>query len=134
MTGNQHQGGATSSYTCPRCRRTSHHPIDAREQYCSACHAYIDQLMAFQVYVDDTLVLEDWVIVPDGQPDAEAHAAITNQANADGKPWRIEVHDPEAQRAYVMGSSTQGIADPHPINLAEGGRWAEEASTWLGYR
>jgi ribosomal protein L37E len=25
-------------FTCPRCGRTSHHPTDAREGYCGACH------------------------------------------------------------------------------------------------
>jgi hypothetical protein len=26
------------SITCPRCGRTSHHPVDVREGYCGACH------------------------------------------------------------------------------------------------
>lgn len=26
--------------TCPRCRRTSHHPDDKRYGYCANCHAY----------------------------------------------------------------------------------------------
>lgn len=27
-------------FTCPRCRRTSHHPEDLRQGYCGACHAF----------------------------------------------------------------------------------------------
>ncbi|MEH0547307.1 hypothetical protein QA802_30740 [Streptomyces sp. B21-105] len=27
-------------FTCPRCRKTSHHPDDKRYGYCAACHAY----------------------------------------------------------------------------------------------
>lgn len=27
-------------FTCPRCRKTSHHPEDKRYGYCGACHAY----------------------------------------------------------------------------------------------
>lgn len=27
-------------FTCPRCRRTSHHPDDKRHGYCANCHAY----------------------------------------------------------------------------------------------
>lgn len=27
-------------FTCPRCRRTSHHPDDKRYGYCANCHAY----------------------------------------------------------------------------------------------
>ena len=26
------------AFTCPRCGRTSAHPMDAREGYCGACH------------------------------------------------------------------------------------------------
>jgi hypothetical protein len=26
--------------TCPQCGRTSHHPDDVRERYCSNCHQY----------------------------------------------------------------------------------------------
>lgn len=26
------------SFTCPRCGRTSHHPMDVTEGYCGACH------------------------------------------------------------------------------------------------
>jgi hypothetical protein len=26
------------SFTCPRCQRTSTHPVDVRERYCGACH------------------------------------------------------------------------------------------------
>lgn len=27
-------------FTCPRCRRTSHHPDDKRHGYCAHCHDY----------------------------------------------------------------------------------------------
>lgn len=29
---------AGTAVTCPRCRRTSHHPRDVHEGYCGACH------------------------------------------------------------------------------------------------
>jgi hypothetical protein len=28
----------SAAFTCPRCGRTSHHPIDAQEGYCGYCH------------------------------------------------------------------------------------------------
>ncbi|WP_060879971.1 hypothetical protein [Streptomyces scabiei] len=31
---------ARPSFTCPRCTRTSHHPLDRRYGYCSACNDY----------------------------------------------------------------------------------------------
>jgi hypothetical protein len=31
---------APSSFTCPRCGRTSHHPMDALNRYCGACHVF----------------------------------------------------------------------------------------------
>jgi hypothetical protein len=30
------------SFTCPRCGRMSYNPHDIVEQYCGACHAFID--------------------------------------------------------------------------------------------
>ncbi len=30
-------------YTCPRCNRTSYHPKDLQERYCSACQAFEDE-------------------------------------------------------------------------------------------
>ena len=32
------------SIKCPRCGHTSHHPDDVRERYCSACHAWHENL------------------------------------------------------------------------------------------
>ena len=32
-----------SSFTCPRCNRTSHHPSDVAHQYCGACHRYFHE-------------------------------------------------------------------------------------------
>jgi hypothetical protein len=31
---------AAPCFTCPRCSRTSHHPIDAAAGYCAKCHAF----------------------------------------------------------------------------------------------
>jgi hypothetical protein len=28
------------SFTCPRCKMTSHNPNDIREGYCGSCHAW----------------------------------------------------------------------------------------------
>lgn len=27
-----------ASYTCPRCRLVSYHPVDVEQGYCAACH------------------------------------------------------------------------------------------------
>jgi hypothetical protein len=35
---------ARASITCPQCERTSHHPVDVREQYCGACHQWHDEM------------------------------------------------------------------------------------------
>jgi hypothetical protein len=32
----------TEPYVCPRCGRTSHHPEDAAQRYCGACHRFED--------------------------------------------------------------------------------------------
>ena len=32
--------GEPSSFTCPRCGRTSWNPNDVREGYCGACHSW----------------------------------------------------------------------------------------------
>lgn len=31
---------APASLTCPRCARTTHHPVDVRYGYCSPCKDY----------------------------------------------------------------------------------------------
>lgn len=31
------------SFTCPKCERTSHHPMDVHEQYCGACHEWFNE-------------------------------------------------------------------------------------------
>jgi hypothetical protein len=36
----EHHLGTTLPFTCPRCTRTSHHPLDRRYGYCGACHDY----------------------------------------------------------------------------------------------
>lgn len=28
------------SFTCPACRRVSHHPKDVEHRFCSACHVF----------------------------------------------------------------------------------------------
>lgn len=33
---------APPSFTCPRCGRTSYHPVDVSEGYCGACHDWTD--------------------------------------------------------------------------------------------
>jgi ribosomal protein L37E len=37
---------ATPSITCPRCGRTSYHPVDVQERYCGACRAWHADLRA----------------------------------------------------------------------------------------
>lgn len=40
---NEHQakpGHAASTFTCPRCGKTSHNPNDVRESYCGSCHQF----------------------------------------------------------------------------------------------
>ena len=32
------------SFTCPRCGRTSYHPMDVQQGYCSFCHDWTDAL------------------------------------------------------------------------------------------
>ena len=34
------QNIAAGTFTCPECRKTSHHPEDLRHGYCGACHAH----------------------------------------------------------------------------------------------
>jgi hypothetical protein len=31
------------SFTCPKCARTSHNPMDVHEQYCGACHEWFNE-------------------------------------------------------------------------------------------
>jgi hypothetical protein len=39
-----------SRFVCPRCGAVSHHPTDAAERYCGACHAFVDDA---EVTADD---------------------------------------------------------------------------------
>jgi hypothetical protein len=42
---------APVSYTCPRCKRTSHNPNDEAQRYCGACHRFEEYtLHQFVVY------------------------------------------------------------------------------------
>lgn len=34
------EGTQPQTFTCPKCKRTSHNPNDARERYCGACHEF----------------------------------------------------------------------------------------------
>ena len=38
------------SITCPRCHRTSHHPVDVREGYCAACHDWTSLRLGVPVF------------------------------------------------------------------------------------
>ena len=35
-------GGELASFTCPKCGRTSHNPMDVFEQYCDTCHEWFN--------------------------------------------------------------------------------------------
>jgi hypothetical protein len=35
-----HHAAGAPAFTCPRCGRTTHHPVDVAESYCGACHDY----------------------------------------------------------------------------------------------
>lgn len=43
MRDGQPQALAAVGFTCPKCERTSHHPMDVHEQYCGACHEWFNE-------------------------------------------------------------------------------------------
>lgn len=67
-----------AGFTCPRCRRTSHHPDDIRNGYCGACHDYTgaDDLSALETLVGSAPPLP-WVM-PD--PDLAGYVAAVTAA------------------------------------------------------
>ena len=46
------QNIAAGTFTCPKCKRTSHHPEDLKHGYCGACHAHT----GFELNTDPALL------------------------------------------------------------------------------
>lgn len=91
------------SYTCPRCDRTSHNPIDAEARYCGNCHNFESELLCFRLYVEGDLMSQDWVGPHDDVAAVGAqHAAISWRVEAAGLSWSLQIYDPERNRSIPV--------------------------------
>lgn len=127
------RSSVAESFTCPRCERTSYHPLDVANRYCGYCHVYIDQWLAFRVRVEGDLVEEHWfdAIEPGEVGEvAERHGAITERAQGAGLTWALEIYDPGADRTVVISSSS---ATGKPIDLSDHGAFTRRVAQALGY-
>jgi hypothetical protein len=99
---------ARPGFTCARCGRTSHHPLDVADRYCGHCHIYIDQWLCFRVLVGGELVDQHWFdsMEPgDIEAVAERHARIRDRAEAAGLSWALDVYDPSADLTARVSNS-----------------------------
>lgn len=117
----------SDSFTCPRCGRRSHNPRDVEARYCGHCHAYLEQLLAFRLYVDDHLVSERWIVTTEPlEADTEGMAAEQvdhiERADAEGLGWRLEIYDPAANRTVRISDSegSTAAAPPGQLHFAHG--------------
>jgi hypothetical protein len=95
------------SFTCPRCRRTSYHPLDVAARYCGHCHIFIDQWLCIRMRVAGDVVDEHWFDALEPGPVAEVatrHAGIRDRADAAGLGWQLEVYDPTGDRTVRVSS------------------------------
>jgi hypothetical protein len=72
--------------------------------------------LRFRVWVDGKLTLEEWIDDPEkADPAAGRHAVA---ALASGKPWLVEIFDPDLpeEEAYIrFGSDPAGMVEPIPL-------------------
>lgn len=83
--------------------------------------------MSFHVHVlvDGLRVRHYWTdFGPEFQAQATIDADITELAAVQGKPWRIDVYDPDEDYTYVLASHAL-TSTSMPINL---GDWSEGRS------
>ena len=82
-----------------------------------------DPRLRFRVWVERRLVLEQWVdvlvVTAAGQlAMQDEHTRIAMEASAAGKPWLVEVYDPEQaeDHAYLrFGTDRDGMVAPHTV-------------------
>src|ERR1044072_5227424 len=56
------------SFTCPKCERTSHNPMDVHEQYCGACHEWFNDFGPMHYdRAGNTISLGTWVTLRQDQ-------------------------------------------------------------------
>jgi hypothetical protein len=114
-----------TSFTCPRCGKTSHNPHDAENRYCGRCHLFVADMLRMRLWIDGKLADEVWV---GDEHEAEAvsarHQAIAADADAAGQLWLVEVLDPEepSDRAHMrFGTDSAGMIFPQMVE-----RWPWE--------
>lgn len=110
------------AYTCPRCARTSHHPEDARQGYCGACHdwtgpgvpgegtarEYQCESCGLRMAVPPEHVGRTWC--PCGSARAMAPAPWLVQGQAVVRPADVQVvTDPSVPSGHVMLVNSRGL-------------------------
>jgi hypothetical protein len=126
----------SASFTCPRCGRTSRHPIDAREGYCGYCHDWTRPPWAVKVSLwyrfpgDSTLALFDETVLGfDDDPAllddlARAHAHFVDvMAPANYRPGRAPVYSIDFEFAdgehYRFGTDRDVMVQPIDVAPAD---------------
>lgn len=79
-----------------------------------------ERRLRVRLYIGGELCFEEWVDASGIDKAAQRHAA--QQLKHPGKEWNVEVFDPTEpeNEAYLrFGSSTEGMVQPVPVNLAD---------------
>lgn len=124
------------SFTCARCGRTSHHPLDVQHRYCGHCHIYIDQWLCIRVRVAGDVVSEHWfdALDPgDVEGFGDQDGAVCSRAQAAGLHWQLEIFDPSSERTVRVASRREGMTAPEAINLDDGEMLLRRIAQALGY-
>ena len=96
------------AYTCPRCRRTSYHPVDAAEGYCGACH--------------------DWTGSPATDPHHNRNLLSTDPKQFIAACLERALHEEEQGRdwlASMMSDLQKWTGDMDALRAANPAQWGE---------
>lgn len=81
----------------------------------------IEPVLRARVWIDGELVAENSISTrtEDAWP---IHAELVSQAEKDGKPWLVQIDDPDQELPGLplrFGSDTNGMVDPIQIDLRD---------------
>lgn len=105
-----------SSFTCPRCGATSHHPDDVEQGYCGRCHAWTRVSLRCRLYIDGKKADEVWLTDEAEMAQVgQRHQTIAEDAERAGMRWMVEVFDPAAPHEVAFlrfGTDRAGMVEP----------------------
>lgn len=118
MQGDPKRQLADPSFTCPRCGRTSHHPADAAQGYCGACHAWTGRVR-LRLFIGGALADETWAGTDEEiAAAADRHFALSSAAADAGQRWGVEMfctRVPESEAYARFGTDPDGMVRPVPV-------------------